>query len=54
MRKITCKQCGKAMTAKTDAALVKAVKAHFSKAHSFLPVSDAMIKSTVQRDATDA
>ena len=54
MRKITCKQCGKAMTAKTDAALVKAAKAHFAKAHKGLPVSEAMLKSIVQRDATDA
>ena len=54
MRKITCKQCGKAITAKTDAALVKAAKAHFAKAHKLLPVSDAMLTSIVKKDATDA
>ena len=54
MRKMTCKQCGKTVTAKNDAALFKAAKAHFAKAHKGLPVSDAMLKSAVKRDATDA
>ena len=54
MRKITCKQCGKAITAKTDAALVKTAQAHFAKVHPFLPVTAGRIKSMVDKNATDA
>ena len=51
MREIKCKQCGDKVTAKDDAALIKAVKAHFNKEHFLLPVTDAKIAAVVKKDA---
>ena len=51
MREMTCRQCGATVTAKDDKALVNAVKAHFRKKHSLLPVTDAVIADTVKKDA---
>ena len=46
-----CKQCSETVAAKDEQALIKAVKAHFKKEHSFLPVSDGMIEAAVKKDA---
>ena len=51
MLQMKCKQCGESMTAKDQNAMVKAVKAHFKKEHTFLPVSDSMIEAAVKKDA---